>query len=269
MSRLSSETLGQLSEGVMSFIARVISKLSRNIKLVWYRLSGPSFECPVCGYMGRFHPVAPLSGVRKYAQCPQCNALERHRLQFLVMESLLKTLPCSTMSMLHIAPEPFFSDFFRPRFASYATADLSMAGVDHQVDLTSLPFADASYDLVFASHVLEHIQDDMAALAEIRRVLKPGGIAVLPVPLLSRYTIEYTAPNPAEAFHVRAPGHSDYFERYLKFFSRMTVVASDDLPGKYQLHVYEDRSQFPSKDCPKRPAMVGERHVDAVPICYV
>jgi SAM-dependent methyltransferase len=269
MSRLSSETLDQLSEGVMSFITRVISKLLRNIKFVWYRSSGPSFECPICGYMGRFNPVAPQSGGRKYAQCPQCNALERHRLQFLVLDSLLKTLPCSTLSMLHVAPEPFLSDFFRPRFARYDTADLSMAGVDYQVDLTALPFADASYDLVFASHVLEHIQDDMAALAEIRRVLKPGGIAVLPVPLLSRHTIEYSVPNPAEAFHVRAPGQVDYFERYLRFFSRVEVITSDDLPAKHQLYIYEDRSQFPSEACPKRPAMVGARHVDAVPICYV
>lgn len=253
----------------MSFAKQVISKLQCKAQLLRHRLFGPSFECPVCGYQGRFLPLAPLSGVRKYAQCPECSALERHRLQFLVMDSLLKTLPCSSVSVLHFAPEPFFRDFLQRRCAQYATADLSMAGVDYLVDLTALPFADASYDLVFASHVLEHIQDDRAALAEIRRVLKPGGIAVLPVPLLSDHTVEYPAPNPAEAFHVRAPGYSDYFERYLEFFPRVDVVTSDNLPEKYQLYIYEDRSSFPSQTCPLRPAMVGDRHIEAVPICYV
>ena len=76
-------------------------------------------------------------------------------------------------------------------------------------------------DVIVSNCVLNLVPNKDRVMGEIFRVLKPGGIAVLPVPLLSRYTIEYTAPNPAEAFHVRAPGHSDYFERYLKFFSRI------------------------------------------------
>lgn len=208
-------------------------------------------------------------GRRKFAQCPQCGALERHRLQFLAIDSLLKELPVSSMAMLHVAPETFFMNFFRQIFGRYHSADLCREDVDYRVDLTSLPFPDGSYDFVFASHVLEHIRNDLGALAEIRRILKPGGIAVLPVPLLGKSTVEYPEPNPAEAFHVRAPGYEDYFDRYRKVFNRVDVVTSDMLPEKYQLYVYENRSRYPNRVCPRRLAMPGKRHIDAVPICYV
>jgi SAM-dependent methyltransferase len=45
-----------------------------------------------------------------------------------------------------------------------------------------LPFADASFDLVTSFDVLEHIDDDVAALRELARVLRPGGRVVMAVP---------------------------------------------------------------------------------------
>jgi ubiquinone/menaquinone biosynthesis C-methylase UbiE len=45
-----------------------------------------------------------------------------------------------------------------------------------------LPFADASFDVVTAMDMLEHTDDDLAALAELRRVLKPGGLLLATVP---------------------------------------------------------------------------------------
>ena len=49
-------------------------------------------------------------------------------------------------------------------------------------DATALPFADESFDAVITSEVLEHIQDDMGALAELRRVLRSGGVLAVTVP---------------------------------------------------------------------------------------
>jgi len=49
-------------------------------------------------------------------------------------------------------------------------------------DAQSLPFRDASFERVLAAEVLEHLPDDAAALAEIRRVLAPGGLLALSVP---------------------------------------------------------------------------------------
>jgi SAM-dependent methyltransferase len=226
------------------------------------------FECPVCGYIGPFMDVTPASGLRKHAKCPKCGSLERHRLQYLVMMNLLKSREGSRMKMLHVAPEAFFRSIFSEHFGEYETADLSMEAVDHQVDLRHLPFDDESYDLVFASHVLEHVSDDRKAIGEIRRILKPHGIAVLPVPLVCEKTVEYPEPNPTEDYHVRAPG-IDYFERYELYFSMTERIASDSFPDKYQLFVYEDRSMWPTDECPFRPPMPGTKHIDIVPVCYV
>ncbi|MBM4201856.1 MAG: class I SAM-dependent methyltransferase [Gammaproteobacteria bacterium] len=49
-------------------------------------------------------------------------------------------------------------------------------------DVLDFPVADDSFDLVFFNHVLEHVPDDLAALAEVRRVLRPGGLLILGVP---------------------------------------------------------------------------------------
>jgi SAM-dependent methyltransferase len=49
-------------------------------------------------------------------------------------------------------------------------------------DLTKLQFADASFDAVVCGEVLEHVADDLAAMRELRRVLRPGGVFVATVP---------------------------------------------------------------------------------------
>jgi SAM-dependent methyltransferase len=54
-----------------------------------------------------------------------------------------------------------------------ATAELSLARV--QTDAAALPFADRAFDAVVANHMLYHVDDRASALANIRRVLKPGG----------------------------------------------------------------------------------------------
>ncbi len=58
-------------------------------------------------------------------------------------------------------------------------------------DGKNIPFSDASFDIVFSSNVLEHIQDVPSTLAEISRVLKPGGICIhiLPTPAWRFWTI--------------------------------------------------------------------------------
>jgi len=221
------------------------------------------FVCPVCKFRGRFNDIERAAGVRLLAQCPKCGALERHRIQYLVLQRIMRG-DLNKSKMLHFAPEAFFSEYFSTRFIQYDTADFEREDVDYKVDIQNLPFKDESYDFIFASHVLEHVKDGMKALSEIKRILKVDGVAVLPVPIVADNTIEY--PEPQEFGHVRAPG-MDYFDRYQQVFSNVKVYYSGDFPERYQVHIYEDRSVWPTAECPLRRPMTGRRHSDAVPVC--
>lgn len=143
-----------------------------------------------------------------------------------------------------------------------------MKGADHMVDLQRLPFGDRTYDFAFAWHALEHLPDDHKAISEIRRVLKPNGMAILPVPIYSGKTVEFSEPDPNEFGHVRAPG-LDYFDRYERHFSKVEKLGSDCQPGKYQVFVYQEDSRPSRTDSLSSPATSCRKLTDVVPVCYV
>ena len=65
-----------------------------------------------------------------------------------------------------------------------ARATLRDRGLSEQVEVTcgdvmALPFEDASFDVVHAHQVLQHLADPVGALAEMRRVTRPGGIVAV------------------------------------------------------------------------------------------
>jgi SAM-dependent methyltransferase len=182
------------------------------------------------------------------------------------VKALRDRLQLSQMTLIHFSPERALQPHFREIFANYRTAGIWSEPVDFPADLTALPFKDGSCDCIFASHVLEHRQDDNQALAEIRRVLRPGGVAILPVPIVEPQTIEYGVPNPGEAGHVRAPG-LDYYERYRRHFPTIEIWDSTQFPEEFQLFNIEDRTGFPTALSPLRTPMTGDRHADFVPVC--
>lgn len=87
--------------------------------------------------------------------------------------------------LVHIAPEPELG----PRLAriakrsgmTYRGGGINGKGDSH-LDLLSLPFADGSIPLMYCCHVLNSLQDDRAAMREVRRVMRPQGLALLQVP---------------------------------------------------------------------------------------
>ncbi len=100
-------------------------------------------------------------------------------------------------------------------------------------DATQLPFADDSFDVVITSEVLEHIQDDVAAIAEMVRVLKPGGHFAATVPAWFPEKInwmlsdEYHAPK-SEGGHVRIYSATE--------LSAKLRTAGLDLRGHHRAH---------------------------------
>jgi hypothetical protein len=77
-----------------------------------------------------------------------------------------------------------YRDYF-PKATSYTTSEVGAeaAGCDLALDIRAMPtVADESYDVVFCSGVLEHVDDVWAARRELWRILRPGGTLLLGVP---------------------------------------------------------------------------------------
>ena len=244
-----------------------IARHAKDAELVGKALRAPLFRalhqrrqpfvCPACRYAGPFMD----KGVRKAAKCPACGALERTRLQFAVLERVLSGFDAAAKAVLHIAPEPILRRHLRHRFGSYCCGDLLRRDVDVLLDIQRLPFGTASFDCVFASHVLEYPTDDLAAIAEVRRVLRPGGLALLPVPLMGERTVDLAARDPVTRV-MHEPG-LDYFDRLGSAFERIVVLRSDDVDARFQPFVrcLDESVPMPLK------ADDGV-FIDAVPVCY-
>lgn len=217
----------------------------------------PVFDCPVCGYQGPFKD----KNIRKFAKCPRCGELERARVQMLVLKQLFEATNTHSMSVLHFAPENAFRKYFRQHFGNYRSADLRRPDVDYQCDVQEIPVADGSFDLVFASHVLEYPEDDRKAIREIRRVLKPGGMAILPVPIMHDKTVDLTERNP-QTYLMHEPG-LDYFDRYREVFARVDEISTDDFSSRYQLLKYLP-GVSDTMPLEKESGWYG----DIVPVCY-
>jgi SAM-dependent methyltransferase len=258
--------LGRFPRKLYARVRRPLARSRLGQRVLRWSLRGrPSFHCPICGYRGHFLTHWGKYEQRPLALCPECGSAERHRLQFLVLERVALGRDLAGHSILHVAPETCMRSIFQRRFGRYVSLDMHGRRPDYRADLRQLPFADAVFDVVFASHVLEHVPEDQRAIAEIARVLRPAGLAVLPVPILGPKTVEYGAPNPHESGHVRAPG-LDYFDRYRPHFRRVDLYESGRFPAEFQLYVHEDRSSWPPT-MPQRPTMAGTRHSDFVPVC--
>jgi len=88
--------------------------------------------------------------------------------------------------VLHIAPEAcFIKRFEKIHGDHYITADIESPLAKVKMDIHQIPFQQNTFDAVLCNHVLEHVRDDIKAISEINRVLKPGGFAILQVPFFN------------------------------------------------------------------------------------
>ena len=145
---------------------------------------GNKVECPVCEHSFRkFLPYGYTKQTgRDNALCPRCLSLERHRLMYLYLKEKTDFFS-RDLKVLHIAPEQCFYKRFRALDnLDYTTGDLESPIADVHFDVQAIPFPKEAYDVVICNHVLEHVDDDTQAMAEIYRILKPGGFAILQVP---------------------------------------------------------------------------------------
>jgi SAM-dependent methyltransferase len=127
--------------------------------------------------------IRPVGPNRANARCPSCGARNRQRRLWLYLERKTNLL-VDRLRVLHFAPERIFEEWLgsRPNL-DYVSTDLERPRAMVKADITDLPFPDDSFDAILCSHVLEHVVDDRNAMRELYRVLRPGGWAVVLVPI--------------------------------------------------------------------------------------
>jgi SAM-dependent methyltransferase len=152
------------------------------LRFIGLFLLGKNVTCPICTKSFRkFLPYGRINP-RPNALCPNCLSLERHRLIWLYLKEKTNFFN-HKQHVLHIAPEGcFIYPFQEIHQDQYITADIESPLAKVKMDIHKIPFAPNTFDVVLCNHVLEHVQDDLKALEEIERVLKPKGFAILQVP---------------------------------------------------------------------------------------
>ncbi|PIE84502.1 MAG: SAM-dependent methyltransferase [Bacteroidia bacterium] len=178
-------------------------------------LRGRTYRDPIDGF--GYRRLLPYGRMKRRANAlaPRSLSLERHRLIWLYLTRELDIARVARR-VLHIAPEwCLMQRLERMPELSYTTADLESPWARVHCDIQALPFPDHSFDLILCNHVLEHIPDDHLAMTELRRILAPGGVAILLVPLdlQAERTLEDPAINTPE-LRERHYGQRDHLRMY-------------------------------------------------------
>jgi hypothetical protein len=173
------------------------------------------FSCPVCRsrvphfvplpkhYENKMrengfpYPISQFETINEAAySCPKCQASDRDRFYALFFEPVFVRLNHALpFHFLEVAPARALSGWIKSHpHIVHRSCDLYMPEADDKADLHNLPYRDGSFDFILCSHVLEHVDDPVKATSEMRRVLKPDGVAVIMAPIVRAILDTYENP---------------------------------------------------------------------------
>jgi SAM-dependent methyltransferase len=202
-------------------VRAILPKDAREATRRWaYRLLalflwGRGLTCPICRHRYRRFATYVTDPSYHNRLCPWCLSLERHRLLWLYLKDKTEIFS-KPIRLLHLAPEyPLYRAFLASANIRYITGGLDAAFIRVEMDLVRIPCKDNLFDVIICNHVLEHILDDVAAMGELHRVLKPGGQGFLQSPLDYNRAATFEDPQcltPED--RARAFGQSDHVRIY-------------------------------------------------------
>jgi SAM-dependent methyltransferase len=216
-------------------------------KIRYHIYKGDKRECSCCGRSFKLL----LFSQQMAALCPYCLSFERYRLlcRYLLDATDFGSRP---IKFLDIAPVWCFQEFCRAfDNVEYVSIDLQSPMAMRHMDLRDLEFKDDFFDCLICYHVLEHIDDDRRAISELYRVLKPGGWAIIQVPIFTERTMErceFTEEEAEEILkydcHLRSYG-KDFGDRLAEVGFKLEIVDfvrrfSTDEITRYGLDPTED-----------------------------
>ena len=153
----------------------------RRILALAYR--GTTYKCSVCSYsLSKF-----ISLDRGDLLCPRCGSLGRSRRLWTLLEPQKES-----KKVLHFSPPTCMKtrlekwvhfDYLSSDYEDEFEADLHL-------DITAMSLPSSSLDLIICYHVLEHIPNDIQAMKELYRVLKPSGSIYIQTPFSSDAFLE-------------------------------------------------------------------------------
>jgi SAM-dependent methyltransferase len=187
-------------------------------------------SCPLCGWSGpSFAPMYYVDTFRHEASCYGCTANERCRFIKTYIDRELRDLFAEPRRrVLDIGPVRYSRAFF-PESVDYVSFDLYSPLAMVRGDLSRTPFKDQSFDAWLCSHVLDVVPDDTAAMRELFRVLRPGGVGLLDNAMhWHRPTEDYGEARPHECGHRRRYG-TDLPDRLRELGFEVDLVRSTEL----------------------------------------
>jgi len=240
-------------KSVVGFILRILPRpflqlISKPIfKFISIFYKGNTVKCPICNSnFSKFFPYGRES--RDNALCTNCLSLERHRLLYIYLFEKSGLFE-KKINLLHIAPEECFINVFKNHEnITYTTADLESPLAEIKMDIHDMPFTDNMYDFILCNHVLEHVENDLKALREIKRILKKGGKGIVQVPFYNpvpKYTIEDKSIKSkkdrekyyGQSDHVRKYG-KDYKQRLESTGLKVEIIYPSDFLSRSEMKLY-------------------------------
>jgi len=232
---------------VKAVVLKRFSDFRHEIDLIRY--IGTRFHCPLCD--GHFRKLQTATGwysirgqwldhATENATCPRCGSGIRHRFAFTFLQRVLPDVS-PFLKVLHFAPEQGFFRLFRRPGIEYYPCDLNPPPDSsvRTVDITAISFPTDFLDLVVCIHVLEHVKEDMKAIREIGRCLKPGGRALVAVPIYGETTFDDDSldfQQREEMYgigdHMRLNG-LDLKDKLQAAGFEVETLSIDDVPGTY------------------------------------
>lgn len=146
--------------------------------------------CWICE--NRVFEFAPYGVPRRRGRCPHCGAKPRGRLLAWFLREVLAPTLARNAEILEVGPSRFSVDLL---LRSQPTGSLPWTFIDRrvtgahrrignphrfvQMDVTRMGFKSRSFDLILCNNILPYVEQDRAALGEIRRCLKADGLAII------------------------------------------------------------------------------------------
>lgn len=155
---------------------KALFRIEPQLRFIWslfYR--GSKHECPACKTNLRKWIILHQDKI-----CPNCGSLSRDRRLWQLIE---KKYLAENITVLDFSPSRSLYRKWKKQNTTYKASDLSGDFIsDNQYDITAIPENDNTFDLIVCYHILEHVIDDLSAMKELYRVLKPTGTLLVQTP---------------------------------------------------------------------------------------